>query len=377
MLGSSRSRLLPVLAVCAIPLGACGGDDESFSEEALVEQVRPSLVSITGRTGDSASGGTGFVIDADRGLVLTNEHVVAGTSALRARVGDRADTEGPARIVAQDPCQDLALIQLTERPESLRALKLADSAKVKVGQHVTALGYPASYADPAKQRMVATDGTVSSVDVEATPSSSLPRYSSTIQHQAPVNPGNSGGPLVNDDGEVVGINTLANTVQNERAIQGQYYAITANHAKDVLPGLRAGTSTGYLGWSLAPLASVPVAEVFAADESWKADGRAALGARTEAALKSEGVDGLFVMGSDTGSPAARSDIVFGDLVTEVEGASVSSVAEVCDILESKQVGDTITVRGRYLNSAKDAEQVLHRWRAVLTLGKKSGSSQAG
>lgn len=374
MLRPTRSTLLPAVVLLALPMGACG-NDTSFSEESLVDQVRPSVVSITGRVGDEASGGTGFVIDAKRGLVLTNEHVIAGTSALRARVGDRASSEGPARIVAQDPCQDLALIQLTERPEGLRALPLGDSSKVKVGQHVTALGYPASFAEPEKQRMVATDGTVSSVDVEASPSASLPNYRSTIQHQAPVNPGNSGGPLVDDDGKVVGVNTLANTLQNERSIQGQYYAITADHVKEVLPALRAGTSTGYLGWSLAPLASVPVAQVFAGDESWSADGRAALGARTEAALRRSGIDGLFVMGSDTGSPAARGDIVFGDLITEVEGASVSSVAEVCDILESKRVGDSITVRGRYLNSAKDADQVLRRWRAVLKLGRSSASAQ--
>jgi S1-C subfamily serine protease len=362
----SSRILVGATVLLAAPLAACGGSDEP-SEEELIAQVRPSIVQITGRVGDSTSSGTGVVIDAERGLVLTNAHVIAGASALRAKAGDRAETEGPARVVAQAPCEDLAVIAFSERTPGLKALALGDSSNVELGQHVTALGYPVSFENPAEQRVVATDGTVSSTDVAAEPDASLPRYSSTIQHQAPVNPGNSGGALVDDDGKLVGVNTLANTEQNDRAVQGQYYAISINHAKRFLPSLTAGKDTAYVGWSLAPLASVPVAEVFASDPDWAADGRARLGAETQATLERSGIDGMFVLGSDTGSTAQNANIIFGDLVTSIEGATVTSMKDVCDILESKAPGDQVKVRGRYLNSAKDNEQVLNRWSAEISV----------
>ncbi len=362
---SSRILVCATMLLSA-PLSGCGGSEE-FSEEQLIADVRPSIVQITGRVGDSVSSGTGVVIDAERGLVVTNAHVIAGASALRAKAGDRAETEGPARVVAQAPCEDLAVIAFSERTPGLKALTLGDSSTVELGQHVTALGYPVSFENPEEQRVVATDGTVSSTDVAAEPDPSLPRYASTIQHQAPVNPGNSGGALVDDDGKLIGINTLANTEQNDRAVQGQYYAISINHAKRFVPSLKAGKDAAYVGWSLAPLASVPVAEVFASDTDWAADDRARLGAQTQATLERSGIDGMFVLGSDTGSTAQKANIIFGDLVTTVEGASVTSMQDVCEILESTTSGDQVKVRGRYLNSAKDGDQVLNRWSAEISV----------
>lgn len=347
-------------------LAGCGGDDKA-SQEELIAKVRPSVVKISGRVGDSTSSGTGVVIDAERGHVLTNAHVVAGASALRATVGDDETTEGPARVLAQAPCQDLAVVALAASTPGLKAVPLGDSSKVKPGQHVTALGYPASFANPGRQTVVATVGTVSSTGVTAEPDPSLPRYESTIQHQAPVNPGNSGGPLVDDEGRLIGINTLANTQQNDRAIQGQYYAISVNHAKRFLPALKAGRSTAYVGWNLVPLAAVPVAEVFANDADWDAEGREKLGAEVQAALEQSGVDGMFVLDSDTGSTAQKANVVFGDVVTSIEGASVTSMDDACAILESHERGDRIKVRGRYLNSAEDVDQVLKKWSAELVL----------
>ncbi len=348
-----------------VVFAGCG--EEEFSQEELVTRVKPSVVQITGKRGDQAGGGTGVVIDAARGRVLTNAHVVAGASSLRAKVGDDPRTAGPARVVAQAPCEDLAIIELSEKPAGLRALPLGDSSKVKVGQHVSAFGYPLSFENPDEQTVVATDGSVSSADVEAEPSPSLPKYQSTIQHQAPINPGNSGGPLVNDDGELVGINSLGNVEQNERPIQGQGYAITMNHAKQLLPDLQAGRSTADAGWSLVPLDGISVAEAFAGDASWKAEGRAELGLEVQERIARAGIDGLYVLDSATGSPAAEVKIGFGDLVTAIEGTPVRTVEEVCEILESSGPGKKLRVRGRYINSAPDLDRILRRWTAGMVL----------
>lgn len=362
-----RSLVLASAVLCAIvALTGCGSDEQKpFSEERLVANVTPSVVQINTQKGDLTSGGSGVVIDAGRALVLTNAHVVAGASALRARVGDDPDTESPARVVALAPCEDLAVIELTEAPSGLKPLPLGSSADVKLGQHVTALGYPVSFDETPT--VVATDGTVSSLDVAAEPDPSLPRYEPTLQHQAPINPGNSGGPLVDDDGRLVGVNTLGNTLQNDRPVQGQGYAITVDRIKKFLPDLKAGRSTADAGWSLVPLSAISVTEAFASDPAWKADGRADLGARTEARIAREEIDGLFVAGTSTGSPSDDVDIAFGDLVTTIEGTSVTTFEDTCKILESSAPGEKLRVRGRYLNSAPSYRRVLTPWSAGMVL----------
>lgn len=362
---ASRGIAVILLAGTALVFAACGDEEKPFSEEALIKDATPSVAQINVQKGDNVSGGSGVVLDAKQALVLTNAHVVAGASALRARVGDNPDTESPARVVALAPCEDLAVIQLTEKPAGLQAMPLGSSAGVKLGQHVTALGYPVSFDETPT--IVATDGTVSSLDVAAQPDPSLPRYESTIQHQAPINPGNSGGPLIDDDGRLVGVNTLGNTMQNDRPVQGQGYAIAVDRIKRFLPDLKAGRSTADAGWSLVPLSAVPVAELFATDPAWKADGRAELGARTAAEIEQRGIDGLFVAGTATGSPADEVDIAYGDVVSSIEGTSVTTFEDTCKILESSAPGEKLRVRGRYLTSAPSYRKVLNPWSAGMVL----------
>ncbi len=359
----ARCGLMTVVGATALAAAACGGSD-TLSQEDVIAKVSPSTVALTGRVGDGSAGGTGVVIDAERGLVLTNSHVVVGLSALRARVGDDASTEGPARVVAKAPCEDLAVVQLVNPPKDLTEITFGSSADVKSGQTVTALGYPASFENPDEQKVVTTTGIVSSANVAAEPDPSLPKYTSTIQHQAPINPGNSGGPLVNEKGELIGINTLGNTEQGGRTIQGQYYAISVDHVQKFLPDLEEGKSTTDAGWDMSPVGTVALADIFANDPDFAS---AATGQAIQDQIQSGDVNGLYVWRTDTGSPAGKANIFFGDLVTSVEGTSVHSVADVCDILASHAPGDSLAVRGRYLNSARDTDQVLTTWKAEVVL----------
>src|SRR5205085_9148340 len=101
----------------ALAVGGCGGGGSStLSQQDLITKVKPTVVELTGKREDQTVGGSGVVIDAKKGLVLTNEHVVAGVSALKVKVGDNAATAGPARVLAQAPCDDLAVVQLTTVP---------------------------------------------------------------------------------------------------------------------------------------------------------------------------------------------------------------------------------------------------------------------
>jgi S1-C subfamily serine protease len=356
----------------AVTLAACGSSSKpkpkppaGLTQVQLVAKVTPSVVEITGKEGDSVVGGSGVVIDASRGLVLTNAHVVAGLASITAKVGDNAATSGPAQVLATAPCDDLAVIQLVNKPAGLKAVPIASSALVKSGQNVTAFGYPASFENPEQQSVVTTTGTVSSPNVSADPSPDLPHYPSTIQHQAPINPGNSGGPLVDAQGNLLGLNTLGNTQQNGRAIQGQYYAISSDHIKQLLPSLEAGKSQGNVGWDLAPIDLVDVTSQFANDSRWNDRRLGAVVARDLS--KPPATTGLYDLGAVTGSAAAKVDLGWGDVIDHIEGTPVKTVADVCSIVQSHSPGSKLLVRGVFLNSAPKAKDIFARWHATVTL----------
>jgi S1-C subfamily serine protease len=338
-----RSTWIGGALVTATVVAGCGGGGGSstLSQQDLIKQVKPTVVELTGKRGQDTVGGSGVVIDAKKGLVLTNGHVVAGVSALKAKVGDNASTAGPARILAQAPCDDLAVVQLTNVPPGLTQIKLGSSAKVKSGEQVTVLGYPASFSNPETQTVVSTNGTVSSPNVAAEPDPSLPKYPSTIQHQAPVNPGNSGGPLVNSQGELIGLNTLGNTQQGGRTIQGQYYAISIDRIKTLLPNLESGKNQAYVGWSLAPIDEINLSQEFASDPRVQ---NAKLGTTVQGFIRRDRTTGLYVLDRDTGSAAQQAKLGWGDLITSIEGTPVKSVGDACDILQSHGSGDKLLVR---------------------------------
>ena len=317
-------------------------------------------------TGSSGSG-SGVVVDGDRGLVLTNAHVTAGQQGMRARVGDDPASETAVRLVAAAPCDDLAVVELVSRPPNLRAIRLGDSSRVRPGDHVTVLGYPASFEEQTEsildQQVVTNDGSVSAVNVVAAPDPGLPRYMSTIQHQAPVNHGNSGGPLVDDEGRLVGINSLGND-----DAQGQFYSISVNRVRQLLPDLLAGRSQANLGWKLYPRSEVDLREIFANDPDFAGQGGAAFGQQMTEQLDQDRVEGLYVWDTEPGSSAEAGNLGNGDLVTRIDGRLVSTVQEVCDLVLPKRPGETVRVDGLYLNSTADPAQVGTSWETEVKVG---------
>jgi S1-C subfamily serine protease len=252
----------------------------------------------------------------------------------------------PARILGQAPCDDLAVLALNPIPTDLHAITMGDSSKARAGQHVTVLGYPSSLQDATQAKVTATEGSVSVADTAAEPDPSLPRYPSLIQHQAPVNPGNSGGPLIDDAARLIGINTLANTLTSGgRAVQGQYYAITTKHVQEVLPVLESGKNVAYVGWELLPVAEYGQ-EI---ESSW--------------GLNLPRTDGMFVSAADSGSPADHGQVQAGDQFYSIEDTAVNSVADVCGIVQSRSSGQVLRVHGVYTHGAKDGVS----WFADVTL----------
>lgn len=344
---------LAAMALAAsMALAACGGDDGDKKEkgplttEELLKQARPATIALSGRLADGVAFGTGVIIDAQRGLALTNAHVVNGVVGLKARVLDQPD-EITARVLASAPCDDVALVELPNKPAGIKAMPIGNSAQVKTGEEVTALGYPGTLEGTETgqaSKLVFTDGKVS----QPKTSSNIPglgEYPSLIQHTAAVNPGNSGGPLVNKRGELIGLNTLGNSGEAGE-VQGQFYAITIDHVKPQLADLKAGKDIANLGWNLQEIGSGEILGNYFD----KKTGRLVAQFLTQ----NQEVEGLFVLGSEPGSPAEKSNFVDGDYITSINNTPVTSRNEVCDVVESARPGSSISVQGRYLGSAAAA-----------------------
>ncbi len=345
-------RFIAVLALFALAgmLSACGGGKEALDPQEITEQSEPSVVHLQGKQGTGEVIGTGVVFDAEKGFVLTNAHVITGVSSLKAKVA--GGSEVPARVIATAPCDDLAVVELSSVPEEVTAMPLAESDAVKPGEPVTALGYPENLASASEQSLVSTTGNVSAVDVSTSIDPSLPEYPSLIQHQATINPGNSGGPLVNQYGELVGINTLGYRGASGE-VQNQSYAIAIDHVQDLLPDLRAGNSSADLGWVLAPVSYVNVQEY-----SRKFSQR-----EMDQLLEFSGLDEqLFVTAVTPGSPVTKAHIHFGDLIKKINGTPVKTVGDVCDVVQSAAPGSALRVRGSYFYTQRgDQNNEFYNW----------------
>ena len=216
------------------------------STEDLVDAAGPSTVLITADVGGSVTGtATGWVLDAADGLIVTNHHVVnAGTGFTVGRAGERK----PAQLVATAPCEDLALLRVSDT-RGLVSLPLGSQADLRQGEEVLALGYPANVSNTSE--LVATRGIVSVVksrfDVQTL---DTPAYSNVIQTDSVLNPGSSGGPLIDRKGRLVGVNTARIHSLGGPAIEGESYAIGVDQVRDVVAQLRAGTSIGWTGFLL-------------------------------------------------------------------------------------------------------------------------------
>ncbi|HEU5091339.1 MAG TPA: trypsin-like peptidase domain-containing protein, partial [Nitrospira sp.] len=262
----------------------------------LAEQTKPSVVNLfpipsTGRTREgpgertpNASGsGSGLIVDSE-GHIVTNNHVIGDATEIEVRFSDK--TKLIAHVIGKDADTDLAVLKVTtDRP--LPSARFGDSADVKVGQWVLAVGNPFGL-----DRTV-TLGVVSGIGRE---NINLSRYENFIQTDASINPGNSGGPLFNLKGEVIGINTAIINFA-----QGIGFAIPSNMAKQVIEQLLAKGKVvrGWLGVGIQPL----TAEL----------------AKTFGVAEGEGVLVNEVFEKD---PAALAGIKPGDVIVRIDGAVV-------------------------------------------------------
>jgi len=196
----------------------------------LIEKAAPAVALLEGQGPAGSKQGTGFVVSAD-GLIVTNLHVITGMDKLRARIA-KSDPFEVQQVVAFDEARDIALIKLPVA--RLSRLLLADSRNVEAGQPVTVLGNPFSRVGTASQ------GIISAVR-------ELPGTAITVIHtNASVSPGNSGGPLLNSRGEVIGVIT-----GRLRGSDGLAFAVPSNDVRAVVEGARTPRTLAGLSRAIA------------------------------------------------------------------------------------------------------------------------------
>src|SRR5690606_9896833 len=201
----------------------------------LYDQLNPGVVSIQtfvegsfGGQGQGLGAGSGFILD-EAGHIVTNNHVVAGAAQITVKYFN--DLEVEATVVGTDQDSDLAVLRVEQLPADVHPLPLADSDSVRTGEWVIAMGNPFGFESSMTIGIVSAVGR--SIPSGVTPFS-IPE---AIQTDAAINPGNSGGPLLNLNGEVIGVNAQIRTDPGVRANSGVGFAIPSNVVRLVAPVL--------------------------------------------------------------------------------------------------------------------------------------------
>lgn len=332
---TTPTSITPSISTSTNLINLSNYSDTSIS---VAEKVLPSVVgikvtyqvnSIFGSSSGEATG-SGIIISED-GYIVTNNHVISSESsssyyAIEEATGITVNIYGDsqayeAKIIGTDSYTDLAVIKIEKT--GLTPAELGDSSTVRVGEFAMAIG------NPVGMDYTVTSGIVSAVDREVTVDGTT--YTA-IQTDAAINSGNSGGALVNANGQVIGINTLK---LSGNGIEGIGFAIPISSTTDIISQLiefssvkrpYIGISGSAIGTSIAERYNLP--------------------------------EGVYVEGVEEGSPAATAGLQKGDIITKIEGKEIKSVNELNKYKNTYKIGDTITLTIYRNNSEIEAKVTL-------------------
>jgi serine protease Do len=259
------------------------------------------------------AGGSGFIISPD-GYILTTNHVVEGATRVDVHYGADENGNGghtvTAKIVGRDPATDIALLKI-DVGQPLPTVPLGDSERIRKGDWAIAVGNPYQFENTLTVGVISAKGRSLGLSTETQ------SFENFIQTDAAINFGNSGGPLMNINGEVVGINTAI----RGGGAQGIGFATPINTAKRLLPQLKQGKVTrGYLGMRISEVND---------------DARQSFNA--------PGATGALVQSVEPGKPADLAGVKTGDIITELDGKKINSNRDLIDYVSYLPVGSTVKI----------------------------------
>ena len=288
--------------------------------EQVAKAVEPSVVKITSVGNSGEAVGSGDILTSD-GYIVTNDHVVAGFSSFTVTLSNGKTYA--ATLVGQDAQDDLAVLKINAT--GLTPIAFADSSKVTVGEFAVAVGNPLALQESA------TLGTVSAVNGTASEAPSGPAdvLTGLIQTTATIAPGNSGGALVNLQGQLIGIPTLEETNTDTGSASGLGYAIPANRVQYVAQqliqnGKLTSTNQGFLG-------------IQGEDVSPQVAAQAGLSVDSGVLVTGFGNDAAGA------SPAQQAGLQTGDVITAVNGRTISGNSDLASAIESQAPGTKVTL----------------------------------
>ncbi len=297
-----------VLILGAIVLASIDNEDPKTVSE-LVREAKPSTMLVKAFDGDDPVGsGSAWVYDSEEGLVVTNSHVLTGAERFEVSLEGESSTRD-AEVFAVAECDDVAMLS-TRETEGLRTFPLADeSDPPEQGEDVIVLGYP-SNASTADELQVTT-GSLSALNINwdepARDSIDFAVYPDVHQVDAAINPGNSGGPLLEGQGDLIGMNSTRAEGDN------QGFAISIDRLRALLPLLAEGESRGWAGFTFTALDAAVLNRI--------ANRFDLVGGWTDSALL---IDSII-----PGTAAARAGLQVGDAIYAIDGRSVNSRSAYC------------------------------------------------
>jgi len=332
LLGGLEGDTTVVTETAASPSPSTTLKGGALSVNEIYERAASGVVQITSTSGNIGGAsqqalGSGFVVDK-AGHIVTNYHVIQGADEIRVSFSNRDTVE--AQLVGSDPSTDLAVLQVDTSASALTPLPLGDSDKLEVGDPVVAIG------NPFGLDRTATSGIVSALQRLITAPN---RYTidHVIQTDAPINHGNSGGPLLNSRAQVIGVNTQIETGGVGSGNVGIGFSVPSNTVKDVVAQImRTGrVDHAYLGISGKPVNSV-VADTYNLP--------VAKGVLVESVTSGSGAGKAGLQGGETQVVVAGETYVLGgDIIVSFDGKQISSIEQLRDAIAGHKPGDKVSL----------------------------------
>ena len=310
----------------------------------LVERVAPSVVQIRASSPGGGGVGSGVVLDRS-GHILTNYHVVQGASDLIVELAD--GTTATAELLGADEGNDLAVIRADLPGSSLVPATLGDSDAVRVGEPVFAIG------NPFQLEFSVTSGIISGVDRESQARPNGRSIRGVLQTDAAVNPGNSGGPLFNAQGEVIGINTAVENPVGQNFFVGVGYAVPSNTALRYIPDMIAGAEITHpqLG-----IQGVELNAISAEDAGVDVE----RGVYITTVVSGSAADRAGLTGAST--PDGDGQLARGgDVITAIDGVEVRDIQQLARIIDDHDVDDEVVLSVVRDGQAIEITVLLREW----------------